>query len=398
MPGSKSMAQRLMLAWALTTKECCVSAHSEADDVTAMAGCVREIFDAVYRKKETIEEPLKVKESAAVLRFIMPVLGALGISADLRMEGRLSERPMDVYISQLAQHGMKITRPEGDVIRTEGQLLGGIFELPGDQSSQFISGLLMALPLIGENSELKVIGEIQSRPYVDMTLEVLRMSGIDIIEEEPGNFYIPGGQKYSLEGEFDAEGDWSSAAFWLSMGAASVRGTRITVSGMDPASLHGDREIMRLLSEMGTEISWEGQAVTAEAHDLRAGIIDARNVPDLVPALIIASVKAEGKTTIINAERLRLKESDRIEAAADVLRNLGALVNTRPDGLEIFGGHRLHGGRVSAHGDHRIAMMAAGLKCFCDGDIEIEGAECASKSYPGFWEDYRALGGQWEEI
>ncbi len=398
MPGSKSMAERLILAWALSKTECGVEPNTTADDVAAMADCAEKIFEAIEQKRSGFSAPLNVRESGAVLRFVMPVLGALGLSADIIMEGRLPERPMEALTLQLREHGMVITRPESDRFRVEGQLMGGIFELPGNQSSQFITGLLMALPLLPDNSELRVIGEIQSRPYVDMTLKVLEQCGIDIIEEEPGDFYIPGGQEYRLEGEHEAEGDWSAAAFWLAMGACGVNGTQVRVTGVRPDSDHGDKEIIKILNEMGAEITWEGSSVTVTAHDLRPVVIDARNIPDLVPAIAVAAIAASGKTTIMNAERLRLKESDRLHAITEVLRSLGAMVNERPDGLEVFGGYRLHGGWVSSFGDHRIAMMTACLKVFCDGDIEIDGAGAVTKSYPKFWEDYRSLGGETEDI
>ncbi|MBQ4467325.1 MAG: 3-phosphoshikimate 1-carboxyvinyltransferase [Firmicutes bacterium] len=402
-PGSKSMAERLILAWALSKTECGVEPNSTADDVAAMAECAKEIFAAIEQKRASISEPLNVRESGAVLRFVMPVLGALGLKADIVMEGRLPERPMEALTTQLKEHGMVISGPQAGRFHVEGQLFGGIFELPGNQSSQFITGLLMALPLLPDNSELKVIGEIQSRPYVDMTLKVLSQCGIDIMEEEPGDFYIPGNQEYRLEGDHEVEGDWSAAAFWLAMGAASAKGTRLKVKGVRPDSSHGDKAILKILNEMGAEITWEGSqegsmAVTVEAHDLKAKTIDARNIPDLVPAIAIAAVAASGKTTIMNAERLRLKESDRLHAITEVLRSLGAMVNERPDGLEIFGGYKLHGGWVSSFGDHRIAMMAAGLRVFCEGDIEVDGAGVVTKSYPEFWKDYGQLGGEMEEI
>ena len=398
MLGSKSMAERLILAWALSKTECGVEPNTTADDVAAMADCAERIFEVIEQKRSGFSAPLNVRESGAVLRFVMPVLGALGLSADIIMEGRLPERPMEALTLQLKEHGMVITRPESDRFHVEGQLMGGIFELPGNQSSQFITGLLMALPLLPDNSELRVIGEIQSRPYVDMTLKVLGKCGIDIIEEEPGDFYIPGGQEYRLEGEHEAEGDWSAAAFWLAMGACGVKGTQIRVTGVRPDSDHGDKAIVKILNEMGADITWEGSSVTVTARDLRSVVIDARNIPDLVPAIAVAAVAASGKTTIMNAERLRLKESDRLHAITEVLRNLGAMVDERPDGLEIFGGYRLHGGWVSSFGDHRIAMMAACLKVFCDGEIEIDGAGAVTKSYPEFWEDYRSLGGETEDI
>lgn len=399
-PGSKSMAERLILARALSKTECSVTSHSDADDVQAMLECAREIFAAIDKKRAVIAEPLKVRESGAVLRFVMPVLGALGISADIRMAGRLPERPMDPLISQLRMHGVRVERTAADTYHVEGKLSGGIFELPGDQSSQFISGLLMALPLISENSGLRVFGEIQSRPYVDMTLEVLKKCGIEVFEDEPGVFYIPGGQEYRLEGEFEAEGDWSAAAFWLALGAAGRN--PVTVDNLDLDSCHGDREIINILKSMGADITASDEGVKASGGKLNSIIADCRNTPDLVPAIAVAAAAAKGKTMITNAERLRLKESDRLRSITDTLRAFGVLVSERTDGLDIFGGDMLHGGCVSSQGDHRIAMMAACMRALTpegpEGDIVILDAEAVTKSYPGFFEDYRALGGEAEEI
>ncbi len=396
--GSKSMAQRLLIARALSKTECSVLTHSQSDDVNRMLECCREINGALSENRSSIDTPLNVGESGANLRFLMPILAVLGIRADLLMEGRLPGRPMDPLICQLRQHGIMVSGPVDNTYHIEGKLNGGIFELPGNQSSQFISGLLMALPLIDENSGIRVIGELQSRPYVDMTLDVLKKSSIDIIEEEPGVFYIPGGQEYRLTGENEAGGDWSSAAMWLSMGAAMPEGSMLTVGGLDPGSLHGDKAITEILNGMGAELTWKGNSISVRAHSLRSRIIDARDIPDLVPAIAVAACRAEGKTVIMNAERLRLKESDRLRSISSVLKCLGAMVDERPDGLEIFGGYRLKGGRVPSFGDHRIVMMAAGLKGQTDGDIVIEGAEAVNKSYPGFFDDLRSLGGEAEEI
>jgi 3-phosphoshikimate 1-carboxyvinyltransferase len=231
-----------------------------------------------------------------------------------------------------------------------------------------------------------------------MTLDVLKKSGIEIFEDDPGVFYIPGNQEYRLTGEHEAGGDWSSAAMWLSSGACSEEGSSLTVEGISSDSIHGDKAITDILKGMGADILWEGNSVTVKAHRLHSRLIDARDIPDLVPAIAVAACKAEGKTVIMNAERLRLKESDRIRSIADVLKRLGAMVNERPDGLEIFGGYRLKGGTVPSFNDHRIVMMAACLRNQTDGNLIIEDAEAVNKSYPGFFDDYRMLGGKTEEL
>lgn len=395
---SKSMAHRLIIAGALSKEENRILINSSSEDIEATKECMQKIQKAYV---SSFPVSLNVRESGSTLRFLVPVAAALGLKAEFVMEGRLPERPMGQLLEQLRQHGVEWSQTDRNVLQIKGQLQGGIFELPGNQSSQFVTGLLMALPLIGQNSEVRVLGELESRPYVDMTLDVLKKSGITIFEDEPGRFIVPGGQEYRLQGEHDAGGDWSSAAFWLAVGAASAGGN-MTVQGLDPESLHGDKAVVNILEEMGAEISRTGNDLTIKPHSLRSLIIDVRNTPDLVPAIAVAACKASGKTVIMNAERLRLKESDRLHAITEVLKSLGAMVNERPDGLEIFGGYRLHGGKVSSFNDHRIAMMAACLKGQTpegpEGDIIIEGAEAVNKSYPGFWEDYRLLGGKTEEI
>lgn len=396
---SKSMAHRLIIAGALSKEENRILINGSSEDIEATKECMQKIQKA-YASSFPVS--LNVRESGATLRFLVPVAAALGLTAEFYMEGRLPERPMGQLLEQLRQHGVEWRQTERNILSIKGQLQGGIFELPGNQSSQFVTGLLMALPLIGQNSEVRVLGELESRPYVDMTLDVLKKSGITIFEDEPGRFIVPGGQEYLLKGEHDAGGDWSSAAFWLAAGAASARGNGITVQGLDPESQHGDKMIVNILEEMGAEIGRTGNDLTTRPHSLRSLIIDVRNTPDLVPAIAVAACKASGKTVIMNAERLRLKESDRLHAITEVLKCLGAMVNERPDGLEIFGGYMLHGGRVSSFNDHRIAMMAACLRGQTpegpEGDIIIEGTEAVNKSYPGFWEDYRLLGGKTEEI
>ena len=395
---SKSMAHRLIIAGALSKEENRIQINGFSEDIEATKECMQKIQKS-YASSFPVS--LNVRESGSTLRFLVPVAAALGLKAEFVMEGRLPERPMGQLLEQLRQHGVEWSQIDRNALSIQGQLQGGIFELPGNQSSQFVTGLLMALPLIGQNSEIRVLGELESRPYVDMTLDVLKKSGITIFEDEPNRFIVPGGQKYRLKGEYDAGGDWSSAAFWLAAGAAGANSS-VTVQGLDQDSLHGDKMIVNILEEMGAEMGWTGNDLTARPHSLRSLIIDVRNTPDLVPAIAVAACRASEKTVIMNAERLRLKESDRLHAITEVLRSLGTMVNERPDGLEIYGGYKLHGGRVSSFNDHRIAMMAACLRGQTpegpDGDIIIEGAEAVNKSYPGFWEDYKLLGGKTEEI
>ncbi len=310
-----------------------------------------------------------------------------GVQAEVRMHGRLPERPLSPLWEVLEAHGMQLQQ-DGAVLYTDGQLIAGDYSLPGDVSSQFISGLLFALPLLSENSTLTVTGTLQSERYVAMTEQALAEAGI-IMKKHRQVWQISGGQRYAAPAVQVVEGDWSSAAFFLCMGALTETG--VSVLRLNPASLQADRAIMEILTRFGAKLAVSGQAVIVRRGALHGITLDAGPIPDLIPVVSCLAALCEGETRIINAARLRLKESDRLQTTAALISALGGSVRELPDGLVISGRARLSGGTADACGDHRIAMSAAMAACGCEGPVTVSGSECVAKSYPAFWEDFASL-------
>lgn len=397
-PASKSQAHRILICAALSQGGTDVICDGISKDIAATIGCMSALGAEIERKGSGIHiRPaagtgdgichMPCGESGSTLRFLLPVAGALGANAVFHMEGRLPERPLDPLDSELRRHGMTITK-NGALLECSGQLRGGEFTLPGNVSSQYISGLLMALPLLSDDSVLHVLEPVESGDYIAMTEDVLRLSGIRF--EKSGNDYtISGRQQYVFPKEVSVEGDYSSAAFFLCMGALSEKG--VAVNGLNPSSSQGDRRIIPLLSEFGAEVVINGGEVSVRRGKLRGITIDASMIPDLIPTLSAVAAAAEGETRVINASRLRLKESDRLSTTSRMLTALGADVTETEDGLIIRGKPSLAGGTADSFGDHRIAMSAAVAACVCSAPVTIAGAECTAKSYPGFWDDLDSL-------
>jgi len=279
-------------------------------------------------------------------------------------------------------------RQEGGLLRFSGLLRAGDYTLPGNVSSQYISGLLLALPLLPGDSALHITGNIESADYVAMTEDALRKSGVRF-DRRGRDYAIPGLQRPALPDGCAVERDWSGAAFFLSMGALSPAG--VTLRGMDTASRQGDRRVLDILRGFGAAVTQGPEGLTVRRGTLRGQTVDAAQIPDLVPVLSAVAAVAEGETRIVNAARLRLKESDRLATVAAMLRALGADIRETEDGLRIRGAEALNGGRAASAGDHRIAMSAAVAASACTGPVTVLGAECAGKSYPRFWEDLELL-------
>ena len=396
---SKSAAHRIFLCAALADKPTVVRLGSGSKDIEATMSCVRalggrteQISDGVYRVHpivQSAENPtLDCGESGSTLRFLVPVAAALGKGAVFTGGGRLPERPLSPLREQLEEHGCILT-PQGDwPLRLSGKLTGGKFALPGNISSQFFTGLLLALPLLPEDSSIEITTELESEGYIHLTLDVLHQFGIRA--EKQGNYYlIPGGQKYRSPGEAEVEGDWSNAAFWLT---AAAMGNPVRCSGLKPDSSQGDKAILDVLRRMGAEITLtDGIYSVHSPGRLHGTVIDASEIPDLVPILSVAAATADGITQITHAARLRIKESDRLAVMADVLTKLGAKVQELPDGLVIEGVTQLHGGTVDSANDHRIAMSAAIAALSASGEVVLTDPNAVKKSYPRFFEDYQAL-------
>ena len=396
-PASKSAAHRLLIGAALGDRPCRLTCRGLSRDIEATAACLRALGASIEADNDVLtvtpigktsgEAVLPCGESGTTLRLLLPVVGALGRKVAFRMEGRLPERPHGPLIEALTAHGMTVTR-EGDLLRCEGALTPGEFTLPGNVSSQFISGLLFALPLLAGESVLQVTGKIESAAYVAMTEEALSRFGIRF-EKQDGLWRTAGGMTYRTPGDAAVEGDWSSAAFFLCMGAASDKGVRVT--GLSPATAQGDRKILDILRGFGAVVEESDAGVLVRRGALVGQTVDAADVPDLVPTLAALAAGAAGETRIVNAARLRFKESDRLATTAAMIRALGGEAEETADGLIIRGKPLLQGGRVDAAGDHRIAMAAAVAAAFCAAPVTVDGSECVSKSYPAFWRDLDQL-------
>lgn len=399
-PASKSQAHRMLLCAAMGENEVTLRCRGLSKDILATVACLKALGASVDAQGEVLHlRPVSAPpsglcllpcgESGSTLRFLLPLVGALGASAVFEREGRLPERPIEPLGRELCRNGMDI-RSDGARLYCSGQLRPGAFSLPGNISSQYISALLMTLPLLEGESTLHMEGALESAAYVAMTEEVLRLGGVRT--EKTGDGYrIPGGQRCRFAPELSVEGDYSNAAFFLCAGALSERGIRVT--GLDPQSRQGDRAIVPLLEEMGAQVASDGSSVTVKRDALHGITIDASPIPDLIPVLSVVAAAASGETRVIHAQRLRLKESDRLHSTTQMLRALGAEAEELPDGLVIRGGRTLAGGTVDACGDHRIAMSAAVAGGICRGAVTICGSECVQKSYPDFWTDFQQLKG-----
>ena len=400
-PASKSQAHRLLICAALGRGETVIACDGLSADITATMACLNALGanicqteDGRLRVRPIEQVPaglchLYCGESGSTLRFLLPVCGALGADAVFHMEGRLPQRPLAPLDTELTSHGMAL-RQENDLLYCSGQLQSGDYELPGNVSSQYISGLLLALPLTEGDSRLNVTGSIESEAYITMTEDALALAGIKL-EKSGWCYHIPGAQRGKLPEALQVEGDFSNAAFFLCMGALSDEG--LTIEGLNPASHQGDRAVLDILRAFGAQVEQREGSFAVRKGQLQGITIDAKPIPDLIPVLSVVAALAQGETQIINAGRLRLKESDRLQSTTALLTALGAEIQELAEGLVIHGKESLSGGSVDSCGDHRIAMAAATAACGCTGEILLSGSQAVSKSYPRFWEDFGSLTG-----
>lgn len=382
-PASKSLCHREIICAALSRGESRLRGICFSDDILATLRGVSALGAKIDRSGdeliisggEAMGLPrIDCGESATTLRLLIPVTLALCGGAELSGAASLMARPLEPYFRIFRENSIEYSL-KNNILSLRGRLTAGDYALPGDVSSQFFSGLLLALSLLEDKSILRAESKIQSRPYVDMTLEAMSAHGVDVDLDEHGEaFYITPRRYTPHSGAL--ESDWSHAALWL---AARELGNDISIHGMNENSVQGDRIFMEYL------------------HALRGGgdaALDVSQCPDIVPPLALAASLRSGRCTIKNAARLRIKECDRLDAVCNVLGSLGADISQSADGLKISGAARLRGGvRVDPRNDHRIAMMAAAAATVCREPVIIRGAECVGKSYPDFWRVFRELGG-----
>ena len=375
---SKSQAHRLLICAAFSDNPTLLRCSETNRDIEATADCLAALGARIIRTDsgytvfpvETVPERavLNCRESGSTLRFLLPVSGALGVDAVFTMEGRLPQRPLSPLWEEMERMGCALSRPTADTVRCTGKLRPGTYSIDGGVSSQYITGLLLALSLLEGPSFLEITGKTESRPYIELTKAAISLFGGD--PEHPGE------QKLHSPGTVSVEGDWSNGAFFL---AANELGSHLNLHGLDMDSPQGDRAILEILPL------------------LRGGTprISAADIPDLVPILSVAAACNHG-AVFTDIRRLRMKESDRVASVIAMLESLGGRAEADENTMTVSPS-RLTGGTVDSCNDHRIAMSAAIAATVCTGSVTILGAQCVSKSYPSFWEEYRRLGGNYEQ-
>ena len=372
---SKSQAHRLLICAAFADKPTQIHCVETSRDMDATADCLRalgaeilrtetgySVFPASEIPKQTT---LNCCESGSTLRFMLPVVGALGVDGTFLMEGRLPQRPLSPLWEEMERMGCSLSRPTENTLRCQGKLRCGDYFIDGSISSQFITGLLLALPLLAGESKLTITGKVESKPYIDLTRQVLSIfDGPDEIFHSPGHITV--------------EGDWSNGAFFLAADYLNAD-PGLTIHGLNEASVQGDRAAAHWIPCLCREKC----------------TIDASDIPDLVPILSITAAATHG-AVFTNIQRLRIKESDRVASTIAMIEGLGGIAWATEDTLTVCG-TGLIGGTVDACNDHRIAMSAAIASTVCKSDVILLGAECVKKSYPKFWEEFSRLGGSYEQ-
>lgn len=377
---SKSQAHRLLICAAFADQPSILECPETNKDITATVNCLNALGATITRQNDGYsiapikEVPdiavLNCGESGSTLRFLLPIVGALGVDATFQMEGRLPQRPITDLKLEMERMGCKFSTPSPTELRCMGHLQYGDYQIAGNVSSQYITGLLFAMALLSGESSLTISGNLESKPYVQMTQDALAMFGVDT-----SNYHVTGKRPFRSPGDISVEGDWSNGAFFL---VAQALGNPVTVINLNTNSSQGDKAIVKLLQTLERNCT-----------------ISVTDIPDLVPALSVIAAANHG-ATFTDIQRLRLKESDRVASVIEMLSALGIQAFADNTTLTIYPG-QFRGGVIDSHNDHRIAMSAAIAATVADNPVTILNASCVSKSYPSFWEEYRKLGGHYEQ-
>ena len=374
-PASKSMAHRAVLAMALAGGAGTLTNLSDSQDIQATKRCV----EALRSPRPDGKLPfLDCGESGSTLRFLIPIALAVSGGGVFTGHGRLMERPQQPYFDIFKEKGIFYEQKDG-VLTVRGTLTPGVYRLPGNVSSQFVTGLLYALPLLPGNSSIEITTPLESSGYVDMTLDMLEKFGISVENQTYEVFHIPGNQTYQAR-DIAVESDWSQAGFWY---AANFLDNQVAIQGLNTDSTQGDRVVASLYWKL------------AKPGDVD---IDVSGCPDLLPPLAVMAAIRQGAARFINAARLRIKESDRLATTVALLNALGGSAEDGPDSLTVHGALSFSGGTVDGANDHRIVMAAAIAATRSTAPVTILGAEAVNKSYPSFWEDYKRLGGVFDVL
>lgn len=412
-PPSKSISHRMVICGGLADGESVIKNLTLSEDLTA-TGEGMEALGANMRslgifsegKGENVvvigkglpelrKKVINCNESGSTLRFLIPIASLTGGEVTFTGRGKLIQRPIDTFCKIFEEQGIEYTAHRGGLPLTfSGKLKAGEYRIRGDISSQFISGLLMALPLIPGGSRIIITTPLESKGYLDLTLDALEKFSVTVENKNYQEFIIKGAQRYK-PGEHRVEGDFSQGAFWL---AGGVIGGDIRCKDLKVDSLQGDKAIVEIIRKMGGNLEMGPDFVKAGASSTAGITVDASQCPDLVPIVAVLGALSQGTTRIEKAKRLRIKESDRLQAISTELNKLGAKVTELPEGLVIRGQNSLKGGIVDSWNDHRIAMALAIASLRCREPVVIRNSEAVNKSYPAFWRDFEKLGGVIDEF
>lgn len=402
-PASKSFSHRAIICATLSGGKCNISPLVYSEDVLATIDGIKAIGGKVDTYKNSLVVNgfehskssilINCRDSGSTLRFLIPICAALGIDAEFKRSLSLSKRPIFQYLEVLASAGMSFEFSNDLSIRIKGKLRPGKFFIAGNISSQFVSGLLMALPMLKGNSEIEVTCKLESSRYVDMTVEVMKKFGVYVRKTAYG-FFIKGNQRYKAA-DHTIEGDWSQSAFFMVAGAI---GGNVTIRNLNKNSSQGDREILEILKRFGARVFWNENELHVEGGLLRGIDIDVSQIPDLAPLIVVLAANSKCATNVVNAERLRFKECDRLDAIYKQMGNLGVDIRKSDYGLTVNGKRNYSCGTVWSHNDHRIAMALSIMAINLPQKIKIQDSECVKKSYPHFFEDYNSIGGKADVI
>lgn len=398
-PPSKSDVHRAVICAALSGGVCKIAPVELSNDIKATISCVRSL-GAETRLKDNVLEvdasgfllkktaALNCIESGSTLRFFVPIAAAGGIEAEFTGSGSLNSRPVGLFSELLPKAGVKCETSGTLPLKISGQLNPGEFKVPGNISSQFITGLLFALPILNGDSKIVLTTKLESAGYIDMTINCMKRFGVEVDRTDYG-WFIKGNQSYKPQ-DYRTEGDWSQAAFFMAAGAVSGD---VEVEGVSLGSAQGDKEIVDLLKRFGAKVEVKSGSVRVEKSELKGIDIDAKNIPDLVPILSVIAGCAGGVTNIFGAERLRIKESDRLKTTANMINSIGGKAEEKPGGLVIHGTGGFKGGKADGANDHRIVMSASVAALRCRNEVVISDMESINKSFPDYFGEYEKLGG-----
>jgi len=396
-PPSKSYAHRALIALSLSKGKGTIRHVDLSSDIMATLKCLEDLGVDFFVDNEDImldatsfghrrDRVLKPEESGSTLRFFIPITLLFDEVYTFRGSTNLLKRPLAVYEELFQDLDIMMFKDSLESIVIKGKLEPGDFSMRGDVSSQFISGMLMVLPLLTGDSTLTVTEEFQSESYVNMTVKVMRDFGIEI-HRENDTYFVPGNQEYLVR-DYEVEGDYSQAAYFLAAGAIAGH-TRVV--GLNHASTQGDQEIVTLLEKMGVQISTIDNGYEVNKSEISSVDVDVSDIPDLTPILGVLLSLAKGTGRLMKVDRLRYKESDRVKTTIDLINHLGGDAKEEGSDIIITGKESLSGGSVYGHNDHRIVMAAAIASLGCQKPVIIDGYEAVKKSYPDFFRDFEDI-------